>query len=345
LLHNCTPLIIPVVNDAFHENYSGKEDVAIRNSEHYINTTTGEVKKRISDASFVITDSMGKDKTYHIECESRPDKTILMRLFEYDSQIALDMLDEKEIKDDFITLKFPHTAMIALRHTEKTPDSMTIRVEVPGDYAEYKVPVVKIQNYSLEEMFEKKLFFYLPFYIFNYEDDVKLKKDDEGNIDFTALDKEKLDKIIKKYKIIKQKLEWAQIKGQIDDFQKISVVERINSVMAALTEDNYYLLEGVKKYMGGRILESEANNIRNEGINIGLDRGRNEGREEGRKEGMEMGVVKGIAMSVTNLMTKKGFSIDEAMDIIGVDENSRKAVTTKIKEMKSAAQEDNGYSY
>ena len=39
----------------------------------------------------------------------------------------------------------------------------------PEGETAYSVPVVKMQSFSLEQIFEKKLFFLLPFYIFNRE--------------------------------------------------------------------------------------------------------------------------------------------------------------------------------
>lgn len=46
-------------------------------------------KERITDTNFTV---FGKtQKKYHVECESSlPDGKIMIRLFEYDSQIALD---------------------------------------------------------------------------------------------------------------------------------------------------------------------------------------------------------------------------------------------------------------
>ena len=84
---------------------------------------------------------------------------------------------------------FPHTAVLYLRDTKKTPDRMLVQIEVPGDSARYYVPIAKIVKYSIDEIFEKKLYILIPFYIFTYEADF-----DEYNTD-----KEKLAELHGQY--------------------------------------------------------------------------------------------------------------------------------------------------
>lgn len=77
---------------------------------------------------------------------------MLIRFFEYDTQIALD---EGEIKGNILTVTLPHSAVLFLRHHPSTPDTMKIRMVTPGGTAEYDIPVVKSQQYTLEEIFQK----------------------------------------------------------------------------------------------------------------------------------------------------------------------------------------------
>ena len=61
--------------------------------------TTGDSKKterlreekQITDSSFTIVERAGKASgKYLIECQSKPDSTMVVRIFEYATQIALD---------------------------------------------------------------------------------------------------------------------------------------------------------------------------------------------------------------------------------------------------------------
>ena len=46
---------------------------------------------------------------------------------------------------------------------------MTVKVLTPGGRVSYTVPVLKVKRYTIHELFEKKLFFLIPFHIFAYE--------------------------------------------------------------------------------------------------------------------------------------------------------------------------------
>ncbi len=108
----------------------------------------------------------GKRK-YHIECESSlPDGKITIRLFEYDAQIALD---ESEVTEETLTVTFPNTAVLYLRAYKKTPDKMKYVIITPGGTVQYDVPTMKVQKYSLDDIFEKRLLILIPFYIFSHE--------------------------------------------------------------------------------------------------------------------------------------------------------------------------------
>lgn len=130
LLNDCTPLIIPVINDVFGEQYSGNEEIIFSPNEHFLNRQGGNGDERITDSSFQIR---GKEiKRYHPECQSSPDSSLLVRFFEYGTQIALD---EGEIRGGEHTygnasafrrafLKMPR---IHAGHTEN-PDRDTRRI-------------------------------------------------------------------------------------------------------------------------------------------------------------------------------------------------------------------------
>lgn len=88
LLNDCSSLIIPVINEIFGEHYSGKEKIIFSPNEHFLNRQGGNEEERITDTSFRIEGE--KSKKYHLECQSSTDNSMLIRFFEYDTQIALD---------------------------------------------------------------------------------------------------------------------------------------------------------------------------------------------------------------------------------------------------------------
>ena len=90
----------------------------------------------------------------------------MIRLFEYDAQIALD---EGKITEETLTVTFPNTAVLYLRTYKKTPDKMKYVIITPGGKVQYDVPVIKVQAYSLDDIFEKRLLMLIPFYIFSHK--------------------------------------------------------------------------------------------------------------------------------------------------------------------------------
>lgn len=133
-------------------------------NEHFMNQQDGNENERITDTSFKI---IGEEiKKYHWECQSSTDNSMLVRFFEYDTQIALD---DGEVKENILTVTFPHSAVLYLRCMEKTPDKLKIKMVTPGGCVTYDVYVMKAQHYTLKEIFEKNLLFLIPFYIFSHD--------------------------------------------------------------------------------------------------------------------------------------------------------------------------------
>ncbi len=91
LLIDCSELVIPLINEVFGTHYTGSEKITFSPNEHYLKRQGGKENERITDSSFRIEDPDGKgSRKYHMECQSRPDNSMLVRFYEYDTQIALD---------------------------------------------------------------------------------------------------------------------------------------------------------------------------------------------------------------------------------------------------------------
>lgn len=262
LLNDCTSLIIPVVNEVFEENYTGNEPIHFLPNEHFINWQDANTKEKITDSCFQI---YGKScKKYHIECQSNSDSSMSIRMFEYDSQIALD---NGELIENRLIVTFPHSAVLFLRHTKNTPDTMTVQIKTPGGNISYNIPVMKTQQYSIDEIFDKNLLFLIPFYIFTYE---KNLKEYEHN-------SQKLQELQKEYSDILKRLEALCLSGKISEYEKCTIIDMSKRVIEHITAHYANVRKGVTSIMGGKVLEYEAKTI--------LQRGIREGKIEGRIEG------------------------------------------------------------
>ncbi len=260
LLNDCSSLIIPVINEVFGEHYSGQEKITFSPNEHFLNQQGGNEEERITDTSFKIE---GKEtKKYHLECQSSTDNSMLVRFFEYDTQIALD---EGRINGNVLIVTLPHSAVLFLRHHTSTPDTLKIRMVTPGGTVEYDIQVMKSQQYTLEAIFEKNLLLLIPFYIFSHE----------SQFDEYEKDKTKLKSLQKEYEQIKNKLEELLNQGAISEYTRCTIIDMSNKVLEHIAVKYNSVKEGVKAVMGGKVLEYEAKTIIREGIEQGIEQGEN----------------------------------------------------------------------
>ena len=287
LINDCPELVLPVINEMFGENYRGDERIVFGQNEHFLNQQEGPGEKRITDSSFVVKGE--RDKKYHLECQSTGDSSMLLRLFEYDTQIALD---PKELDGNVLTVTFPHTGVLYLRSNRKLSDKMTIRMITPGGELSYDIAVMKMQSYTLDVIFERKLYFLIPFYAFVLERQMKAAGED----------KEKLSEIINEYAIIENNLNSLLESGDLTSFSQKAIKEMVNVIVASLARHNELIVEGVKSVMGGKILNYEAKDI--------LNRGRQEGRQEGRLSVLYSLVEEGV-LSLADAAKRAGVSEQE----------------------------------
>lgn len=264
LLNDCSPLIIPVINEIFGEHYSGQEKIIFSPNEHFLNRQGGNEEERITDSSFKIE---GKEtKKYHLECQSSTDNSMVVRFFEYDTQIALD---EGQIRGNILTVTLPHSAVLFLRHHTSTPDTLKIRMVTPGGTIEYDIYVMKSQQYTLKDIFQKNLLLLIPFYIFSHETRFKEYEKDET----------KLRILQNEYEQIKNKLEELTSQGIISEYTRCTIIDMSNKVLEHIAAKYNSVKEGVKAVMGGKVLEYEAKTIKKEGIKEGIEQGIEQGIE------------------------------------------------------------------
>ncbi len=292
ILNDCRQLIIPVINEIFGEQYTGDEKIEFYPKEHFIDQQDAADQERITDTNFAI---IGRTKKkYHLECESSPpDGRMTIRLFEYDAQIALD---EGEVTKETLTVTFPNTAVLYLRAYKKTPDKMRYVIITPGGTVQYDVPIMKVQAYSLDDIFEKRLLLLIPFYIFSHE-----KRFPEYNNN-----EEKLAELKAEYQDILIRLDKLEQQGIIGAFEKRTIIELSGDVIREIAQKYENVQKGVGDIMGGALIETEARVI--------LNRGRKEGRLEGRQEGR-----KELQEETARRMLKTGkLTIEEIAEYLGL---------------------------
>lgn len=327
LFMECDDLVIPFINEIFHEKYTLKDQIIRSANEHYLEQQGGREEKRVTDSllrivkvpkntsSFSTDKDSRDDKTgrverkYHIECESSHiDGTLLIRFFEYDTQIALD---EGKVEDFELVVEFPKSAVILLRSRKTAVQEMKITMKAGENQMSYPVQVVKLRDYGMEEIFERKLYFLLPFLIFNRERELEeINREDE-----------KLKSLLDTYRNMSKKLEKLAEAGEISYFSYVTLRDMTNRVVCHLAKKYQNVTEGVGKIMGGQVLDFEAKRIKDGGIKIGETRGIKIGETMGETNISEVIVLLSNGMP-ENQIVKKGYSLSA----IQMAKNTLKAI-------------------
>lgn len=284
MMNDCIQLLIPVINEIFGKHYTGKEKIITHPNEHFINQQDGKEQKRITDSSFSIISGNHEDK-YIFECQSTADDTLLIRIFEYITQEALD--SGKILKHQLI-VTIPNAAVLFLRTKKDTPDAMNIVINTPGGSVNFDVPIMKVNSYSLTQIFDRDLYFLLPFYIFNLEKNFSKYENDLAE----------LEKLKREYADFMARLEKAVKDGKIFTHDRRTILEMSKKVLENIAAKYKNIQKEVKEIMGGRVLDYEGRSIFYDGIK----QGRIEGEERGRSETLDAAIA---------FMQKQGISNEQ----------------------------------
>ena len=238
-------LLIPLINEVFHTNYSEDTDFEQLRNEHY------------EKYGKIITDSIIRigPHLYHIECQSKRDADMVIRMFEYDISIALEHTSKAE---DIWEIEFPQSCVLYVRNHRHLPEYHTAIVKfADGQQVTYQVPIIHAQKYTVNALFEKQLLILLPYHILRYEYFLKSNKTNE----------KKVEQLLEDYRKINQLLmETAEKEKKSGLYQNMICV--IQEIADYIIPKDSEVRKGIVDIMGGNILTLPSDYI-----------------EEGRKEG------------------------------------------------------------
>lgn len=110
---------------------------------------------------------------YHFESQVKNDDDMAIRMVKYDFHLGLSTRFSN-LDDNTIT--FPKSVVIYPSPNRSIPDELTCKLIFPdGSTHQYKVPTVKIQTYSLEDIRQKNLTLFLPYKLLQFRPRLKSK--------------------------------------------------------------------------------------------------------------------------------------------------------------------------
>ncbi|MDO4482847.1 MAG: hypothetical protein Q4C14_09070 [Bacillota bacterium] len=244
-------LVIPLINEVFHTDYP--PDVKLEQLRNEHQEENGE---EITDSCLKI----GK-KLYHIECQSTDDTTMAVRMIEYDFYIAVE---NSERNGRRYRIEFPRSCVLFLRSSVNTPDYLEAEVVFADETTHlYRIPTVKMDDYTKDAIFEKNLLMLLPFYIMRYE-----KQADE----FDTVP-ERLHILLAEYEEIRVRLE-KELEGETTGLYT-DLIKLITKIADYIFRKDKKVRKELGEIMGGKVLELESERLTAKGIQ--------QGRTEGEK--------------------------------------------------------------
>ncbi len=266
-------LLIPLINEVFQTNYP--EDIHFQQlrNEHY-----EKLGKIITDSILQI-----EDHTYHLECQSSLDGRMIIRMFEYDFSIALELAQKN---NETFEIEFPQSCVLYIRnHQERSlPDYHEAIVKfTDGQQIVYRVPILRAQNYTVDSIFEKRLLILLPYHILRYESFLK----NSGS------NSKKLEQLLTDYQKISSALEQCMNdKKSTLYIDMITLIEEIADYI--IPKDSEKIRERLGNIMGGKILQLESERLLEKGQLLGEAKGRAAGLIQGQAEGRKTERIEAI---------------------------------------------------
>ena len=255
MLEKMPQLAVPLINEVFGTDYP--LDVEIIQKRNEYQTKNGEI---ITDSHLKI-----KNKGYHIECQSTWDSTMEIRMVEYDFAIGLGNIRKEH---GVYRIYFPSSCVLYLRG-KSDKDHLVVELVMPdGRRIEYRVPVVYVEDYSREEIFQKYLVFLLPYYSMRYE----RKRKELGR------DPEKLR----------------------------DIVELISRIGNHILRDEEQVKERFGEVMGGKVLELESDKLIKQDIEQGIEQGMERERKNTEKALQKVKEAEEEIRRLKQLLQEKG---------------------------------------
>ena len=233
MLEKMPELVVPLINEVFGTNYPA--DIAVEQQRNEHQTKNGE---KITDSRLKIAD------------KSTGDAEMVIRMIEYDFAVSLET---KQIENGRYKIYFPHSCVLYLRGKGRK-DTLGMDIIMPdGRVIKYELPAIYIERYTQDVIFQKKLLFFLPFYVIRYE---KSREDIEK-------DPEKLQKLLDEYVTISRRLEESLLENGKEALHRY-LVEVIIKIADYIFSDSEKTKKGVDRAMGGEVLELKTDKLINE---------------------------------------------------------------------------------
>lgn len=271
ILAQKTPwFFILLINEVFGTNYSRETKYEQLRNEFY-----EEGGKVVTDSIFKISKVL-----YHVECQSDNDGSMTIRMLGYDFYIAMEEAGKNKIVEK---VELPKSCVLYLRCSKNTPDKHTIMICQDDRSMLYETKVIKLSDYYLDDLLEKKLLLLLPFYFLRFEKELSSKAGHDKAF------KELINECIE----IRRELE--NLNGRDITYSEwVDLRQAISKTTDYIFRNSNDAKKEVKEIMGGKLYVAASDQL----------------LRKGRKEGLEKGIEQLIKASCSHGISKEDIIVD-----------------------------------
>ncbi len=154
--------LFPLFKEVYGKEYPEGTSIVLLNTE----TSTFWENREDPPGSTLMDIALLVDGTdyYHLECQMKDNQEMVIRMFAYDVHFAITHTKVVDGETKEITLKFPHSVVLYPEGSDSVPDHLQCRILFQDNSEHiYRLPVVRVQSYSMEEIREKHLVLFLPY--------------------------------------------------------------------------------------------------------------------------------------------------------------------------------------
>lgn len=243
-------LMLPLIREVFHKTYPKGIRIRLVATEYVVRRIHKEKGSTLNSIYADIAVQIGSRDIYHLECQMNKDNDMILRMLEYDIHIGLaheaQYLSKKASAVIKSEMQMPRSVILYLNHLDNMPSEEKCLIRfADGTTHEYCVPVMKVQNYTIEMIEEKHLSILIPFLPIRFKKYFSEKKEGEKKSVSESV-KKHLTEFIRKCIII---IDREKENGTLTDTAGKDIVEFLSITCSHLLKNEPELSEEVQKIM------------------------------------------------------------------------------------------------
>ncbi len=174
-------LILPLIREVFHKVYPEGIEIKLISTEYVVRRIHKRGNSTLESIYADIAVQIGNRDIYHLECQMKGDKEMVLRMLEYDIHIGMVHGIKNPQKDSVsnarLEVLMPRSVILYLSHTGNAPAEEICLIRFSdGTSHEYRVPVVKVQDYTPEMIRNRHLNMLIPFLPIRFRKHINKKK-------------------------------------------------------------------------------------------------------------------------------------------------------------------------